>query len=117
MTILGAIFDKFLDNPNLLRAFGFSQASVFISIYLFYKVYSVTLDYPQRKLFNVLYRYNEYNADLFAKHHQGTAEHIKNAILRNYSKNLDALFVDEVHAMLQKTHPTLLERIKALDEK
>lgn len=111
MTLLGFFFEQGLNNPYLLRAFGFSQASVFISVYLFYKIYSVTLDYPQRKLFNVLYRHHEYEADLFAARHQKTAEHSKNALLRNYSKNLDALFIDEVHAMLQKTHPTLLERL------
>lgn len=116
MTLLGVFFEHGLNNPYLLKAFGFSQQSVFISVYLFYKVYSVTLDYPQRKLFNVLYRNQEYNADMFAAKHQGTNVHIKNSLLRNYSKNLDALFVDEVHAMLQKSHPTLLERLKALDD-
>jgi Zn-dependent protease with chaperone function len=46
MTLLGAFFEYGLNNPYLFEAFGFSQQSVFISVYLFYKVYSVTLDYP-----------------------------------------------------------------------
>lgn len=66
MTVCGWFLQRCLNDPYLLRAFGFEQESIFISIYLFYKVYSCSLDYPQRKLFNVLYRSNEYKADKYA---------------------------------------------------
>ena len=66
MTISGFFFQECLNNAYLLSAFGFTQQSVFMSIYLFYRVYSCTEDYPLRKLFNVLYRYCEYKADRFS---------------------------------------------------
>lgn len=66
MTIAGYAFDMCLNNPYMLSAFGFKQESIFMSIYMFYRIYSVTLDYPQRKMFNYLYRYCEYKADRFA---------------------------------------------------
>ena len=37
------------------------------------------------------------------------------SLLRNYSVNLDALFIDTMHAKLELSHPTLLERIDALE--
>ena len=120
MTICGFCFQFVVDNPVLFRAFGFTQYSNFISIYLFYKVYSCSLDYPQRKLFNVLYRHCEYVADDYALrcHIEGMDEKehhpIIMSLLRNYSVNLDALFVDKFYSQLQNSHPTLLERLKAL---
>ena len=114
MTICGWFFQRCLNNPHLLMAFGFQQESIFISIYLFYKVYSCTLDYPQRKMFNVLYRKNEYKADRHAVDLCGLSA-IKYALLRNYSVNLDALFKDRWYAILNMSHPTLLERLGAIE--
>jgi STE24 endopeptidase len=119
MTICGVCFQFVVDNPVLLRAFGFSQYSTFITIYLFYKCYSCSLDYPQRKLFNVMYRYGEFLADAeslklqIGDKDEGSHPIIM-ALLRNFSTNLDALFVDEFYSMLEDTHPPLLTRLSAL---
>jgi STE24 endopeptidase len=114
MTICGIFFQACINNPYLLSAFGFTQQSVFMSIYLFYRLYSVTGDYPLRKLFNVLYRYCEYKADLFSARTLSSRD-IQLSLLRNYSVNLDALFIDPMYAKLEMSHPTLLERIEALE--
>lgn len=63
MAILGFFFSLCWNNPVMLTDFGFTQNSLFISIYLFFKVYSVTFDYPLRKLYNVYYKWNETRAD------------------------------------------------------
>ena len=63
MAILGFFFNLCLNNPAMLINFSFIQNSLFISIYLFFKVYSVTVDYPLRILFNFYYQWSETRAD------------------------------------------------------
>jgi|LakMenEpi03Oct11_1017367.scaffolds.fasta_scaffold07974_1 hypothetical protein len=55
MAVLAIFFSLALNNQKMLTDFGFTQQSLFISIYLFYKVYAVTLDYPIRKAYNWYY--------------------------------------------------------------
>lgn len=57
MTLIGFFYAGCQNNPLLLSSFGFTQKSYFISIYCFFKVCSVTADYPLRKLYNILYRF------------------------------------------------------------
>lgn len=69
-------------------------------MYLFYKVYSVSLDYPQRKMFNVLYRTAEYRQDAFSADMLGP-DPIQFSLLRNYSRNLDSVFVDPFYSWME----------------
>ena len=102
-TIYMAIFACFLmgcvNNPHLLLDFGFYQKSAFVSFYLFFKLYSVTVDYPLRRLFNVWYRHNENEADTFAIE-LGYGKDLKDALIRNFAANLDAIFIDELYETL-----------------
>jgi STE24 endopeptidase len=115
MALLAFFFKFCLNNPAFLTQFGFTHESLFISVYLFYKVYSVTIDYPIRKIYHILGRFYETRADNYAKDlNYGGA--LRSALLRNYSENNEALFIDPLYAKMMKTHPTLLERMENLAE-
>ena len=115
MAFLAFFFKMCLNNPVFLTQFGFKTESLFISIYLFYKVYSVSIDYPLRKMYMPLYRFYETRADEFAiQNNHGKA--LRSGLLRNYSENNDPLFVDHFYAQMTKTHPTLLERCEHLSD-
>ena len=73
-------------------------------------MYSVTIDYPLRKLYNIASRANEVEADNYAIE-LGFGAEMRSAIIRNYVKNLDALFVDNWYSTMQMSHPPLIERI------
>jgi|688.fasta_scaffold326093_1 Zn-dependent protease with chaperone function len=110
MSLLAFFFKRCLNNPAFLTQFGFTHESLFISVYLFYKVYSVSIDYPLRKCYNFIYVFYEIRADKYAID-LGFGEALRSALLRNYSENNEALFIDDFYAMMMKTHPTLMERM------
>ena len=116
MTLFAVFLKGCVNNPKLLLAFGFNQKSLFISFYLFFKLYSVTIDYPIRKLYNIWYRYNEDKADTFAVE-LGYGTDLRSAIIRSFAKNLDQIFVNPVYELLNKSHPGFLVRITAVNEK
>ena len=83
----------------MFAGFGFDKGSYFISLFLFFKVYSVTIDYPLRKLYDFNTRSQEVEADEYAIE-LGYGAELRSALIRNYAKNLDALFVDEWYATM-----------------
>ena len=115
MTFLAFFFKMCLNNPVFLTQFGFAHESLFISIYLFYKVYSVSIDYPIRKMYMPLYRFYERRADKFAVDN-GHGKALRSGLLRNYSENNDPIFVDDFFAQMTMNHPTLMDRCHFLDE-
>jgi STE24 endopeptidase len=56
----------------------------------------------------------EYQADRFAVTY-GHGENLKKALLQLFKKNKGALIVDSFYSMLNNSHPTLMERLKAID--
>ena len=56
-----------INSPDLYLSFGFTQKSSFIGLYLFYKLYGVTVDFPIREFFfSWRTRSCEFEADKFA---------------------------------------------------
>jgi STE24 endopeptidase len=110
MAIFAVFLQKCINNKVMFADFGFTQGSYFVSLFLFFKVYSVTIDYPLRKLYNIVTRANEVEADNYAIE-LGYGSELRSALIRNYAENLDALFVDNWYAKMQMSHPPLIERI------
>lgn len=115
MAVFAIVLKGCINNPRLLLDFGFDQKSFFVSFFLFFKLYSVTFDYPIRRLYNLWYRGNESQADSFAID-QGYAKDLKSALIRNFSANLDSVFEDDWYETMYKSHPGLLLRIDAINE-
>ena len=113
MLIFALYLGPMLNNPTLLRTFGFRQESFFVSLYLTFKVWSVGCDFVLRKFLLWFTRLNELRADRGAAK-VGMESDMRNALIRNYAANKDPLFVSDVTIVTQKSHPSMLQRLAAL---
>ncbi|MGD0090028.1 MAG: M48 family metallopeptidase [Planctomycetota bacterium] len=66
-------------------------------------------------LLNLLLRRHEYEADAYAAAQMGGAGPMQSALLKIYQKNLAAPLPHPAYSAYHYSHPTLLERIKALE--
>jgi STE24 endopeptidase len=102
----------FLKIPALSQALGVNEQSFHIGIIAFgilYTPFSLVLGLAM----NVLSRKNEYEADAFAKQNF-EAEHLINALKKLSVNNLSNLTPHPTYVFFHYSHPTLLQRIKAL---
>jgi STE24 endopeptidase len=108
------IFSLFVDNPLLSEALGVSETSFHIALITFGFLYSPISTLLGLGL-NVMSRKHEYQADRFA----GEKFKPKALIdaLKNLSrKNLSNLTPHPVYVWFNYSHPTLLQRIRALEK-
>lgn len=66
-------------------------------------------------LMNVLSRLFEYQADAFAAD-LGYSEHLKSALIKLNKDNLGFPISDPLYSAWHHSHPTLLQRISAIDK-
>lgn len=64
---------------------------------------------------NFLSRMFEYQADNFAAVRMGKAEDLKGGLLHLDQQNKSPLNVDSLYSTYNHTHPTLVERLDAID--
>ena len=115
MTFFAFFFEKAVNCHSLFVSFEFKQESYFISLYLFFKIWSVSADYFLRICLNFFSRYLELRADFESKR-IGNENLMKNALIRNYAANSDALFVNDMAVFIKNSHPSLLQRLEALNK-
>jgi STE24 endopeptidase len=112
MGITFYLISLFLSIPALSQALGVNQPSFHIGIIAFgilYSPFSLVIGL----LMNILSRKNEYQADAFTgKFFQ--AEHLINALKKLSINNLSNLTPHPFYVFFHYSHPTLLQRIKAL---
>ena len=108
-----SLFTLCVDNKDMLRSFGFDHHTGFLYLFVFQTLYSPFQIFVQ---FIVMHftRSCEYQADRFAVTY-GHGENLKKALLQLFKKNKGALIVDSFYSMLNNSHPTLMERLKAID--
>ncbi|KAM0746177.1 hypothetical protein T439DRAFT_329920 [Meredithblackwellia eburnea MCA 4105] len=118
-SIILLTFTLFLHNISLLTAFGFParQQPTIIALFLSAAVFqplSAILGFATNSITRVL----EYDADKFAKDlGDGYAANLKKALVRIHEENLAIYGVDWVYSAYNHNHPTLIERLEALDGK
>ncbi len=108
------LFSLFLNNPELSSAMGVEEPNFHISMIAFgilYTPISMILGY----LFNLLSRKNEYQADAFAAEHHD-AKYLISALKKLTAKNLSNLTPHPIFVKFYFSHPTLLERIRAMEK-
>ncbi|HEY4789643.1 MAG TPA: M48 family metallopeptidase [Bacteroidales bacterium] len=106
------LISLFLKIPALSLALGVSQPSFHIGIIAFgilYSPFSLIIGI----LMNILSRKNEYQADAFTRDFFH-AEHLINALRKLSVNNLSNLTPHPLYVFFHYSHPTLLQRIKAL---
>ena len=107
------IFGFFMNNEDIFLSFGFSQKSTFIGLSLFFLIYS-PISYIFEILSLRLTRKYEYEADQFA-HQMGMAEELKNGLKKLFEDNLSDMDPDSLYSEFNHSHPTMLERFKAIE--
>ncbi len=106
--------------PYMYNGFGFANINAgnvtfvqFLGLFLVMMIWSgltevlsPVLNYGSRK--------HEYQADAFATKVCGTSEHLINGLIKLNSDNLSELFPPAIYVFWNYSHPTLVQRIKAL---
>ncbi len=108
------IFSLFVDNPQLSLALGSDIPSFHLGLISFGILYS-PISLVTGLMANVFSRKNEYTADNFTKQHYDADALIK-ALKKLSSKNLSNLTPHPVYVFFHYSHPTLLQRVRALKE-
>lgn len=106
------VFSLFTVNPMLSWALGAKVHSIHMVILAFGIIYSPITTVVGLAL-NLLSRTHEYQADQYAKKHF-SAEYLISALKKLSSKNLSNLTPHPAYVFFHYSHPTLLQRIKAL---
>ena len=100
--------------PPLYQAFGFAQPG-YHSLLVLLAFCSGPFTFFLQPLFTARSRKQEYEADRFAVQGVGSAAGLKSALLRLCKDNLSNLSPHPLYSFFHYSHPTLAERIAALD--
>ena len=104
----------FINEKAVFISFGFEQKSVFIGLYLFFVIYSPVTFYINIGQ-NFIMRKIEYQADKYS-YELGYAQLLSKALAKLSETNKSNLDPDCLYSMVNYTHPTVIERIRALNE-
>jgi len=106
------IFSLFVGSPELSAALGVAQPSFHIGLIAFGVLYS-PISMMTGLAMNLFSRKNEYQADAFAAKYFDSYE-MASALKKLSVKNLSNLRPHPVYVFFHYSHPTLLQRLKAL---
>jgi STE24 endopeptidase len=101
------------NQPWFYRAFGFEPGSIVPALLLF-SLLSGVVTFWFTPLFNLLSRKFEYEADAYARQTMSEAESLIGALRKLNEKNLSNLTPHPLYSGFYYSHPTLLERERAL---
>lgn len=109
------LFSLFVGSADLSAALGVELPSFHIGLVAFGILYS-PISLITGLLLNVFSRKNEYEADAFAAKYFSATE-LASALKKLSVKNLSNLRPHSLYVFFHYSHPTLLQRLKALDRK
>lgn len=109
------IFSLFVGSPELSGALGVDTPSFHVGLIAFGILYS-PISMITGLAMNIFSRKNEYEADAFAARHWG-GEALASSLKKLSVKNLSNLRPHPTYVFFHYSHPTLLQRLKALDLK
>jgi len=113
LIVMFFVFQQCLENSDILLSFGFTQKSNFIILFLFQALY-MPVGFFTKFLTMYMSRKAEYEADAFAvKYQHGT--HLKSGLIDLFKRNKGALSADPLYSAYNHSHPTLIERLLAVD--
>jgi len=108
------ILSLLLQYPPFFNAFGFKDPS-YHAVLVLLMFCSGPFTFFLTPLFSLLSRKYEYEADNFAVKSIGDGENMKSALISIYKENLSNLTPHPLYSFYHYAHPTLAERIKAID--
>lgn len=98
------------------EGFGFQGSSGFGPIILMYSMFAGAFTFWLTPIVNAFSRGHEYEADAFAARLCGSADALKSALRKLHKKNLGNLTPHPLYSAFYYSHPTLVERERALDK-
>jgi STE24 endopeptidase len=97
------------------EAFGFKQASAQAALFVFSTASGAFLFFIE-PLFSMLSRRHEYAADRFAAESTGATQPMVRALVKLTRDNLSNLTPHPLYSFFYYSHPTVMERIQALEK-
>ena len=104
----------FLNSPGLYQAFYMQQPSIYTGLIFFGLLYT-PIELILSILLNLFSRKNEYEADRFAAVTIEQPVNLANALKKLAANNLSNLTPHPYYVFLHYSHPSLLQRVDAID--
>ena len=114
--VLFFVVSLLLQWPAFFTAFGFNGPS-YHAVLVLLLFCSGPFTFFLSPLFSLLSRRHEYEADRYAVNALEGSEDLKNALLSLHKENLSNLVPHPLYSYYHYSHPTLAERIKALENR
>ncbi|HPK04503.1 MAG TPA: M48 family metallopeptidase [Bacteroidales bacterium] len=111
--IILLLFSVFIGSPELSAAFGVEEHSFHIGMIAFGILFS-PISFVLGIFLNLWSRKAEYQADRFAKNY-GFGKELINSLKKLTQKNLGNLTPHPLYVFFHYSHPTLLQRIRAIN--
>ena len=112
--IIFFILQFFINEIVIYISFGFEQKSIFIGLYLFSIIFS-PFTFFINIIQNCITRKLEYQADEYS-YELGYKDYLIRALCKLYENNKSDLDPDHLYSIVNNSHPTLIERIRALNK-
>jgi len=108
------VLSRIIHAPWFYEAFGFRAASSYAALFIFAKA-SGSFTFFLEPLFSMLSRKHEYEADRFATEAMGTQQPMIQGLVKLTQDNLSNLTPHPLYSFFYYSHPTVMERISALE--
>lgn len=113
MGVMFLLLSFFISSKGLFDAFYMSQPSIYAGLIFFGMLYS-PIELILSIFMQMFSRKNEYEADHFAATTVGDSENMVSALKKLSRDNLSNLTPHDFYVFLNYSHPTVLQRIKAI---
>lgn len=100
--------------PTFFHTFGVNTPSIYAGFTLFFLFFNV-FTFPLTPAINYLSRKYEYEADAFSIHTTKKPEHMVSALVNLSRENLSNLTPHPLYSFFHYSHPTTIERVKAIN--
>lgn len=108
------IWSLLINFQPLYRAFSLNGNHLFPALIIFPLIIG-PVSFFISPLFNIISRKHEYDADAFSVKATQSTNHMKQALLKLNKENLSNLTPHPLYSFFHYSHPTLKERLEALD--
>ena len=114
LIIMFSLFALCLGNKEILLSFGFHYKSNFLYLFIFQYLWIPVAFITQFFVMHVI-RSHEFEADNYAvQFNHGSA--LSRGLIQIFKNNKGALVADPIYSALNYSHPTLVERLTAIDK-
>lgn len=112
--LMFAVIAWLIQKPWFFEAFGFEQSEGMVPALVIFLLISNLVTFWFTPLINLISRKHEYEADAFAKDAMGGSAPLISSLRKLSEKNLSNLTPAPLFSAFHYSHPTLLEREKAM---